>query len=1207
MRNGTLGHGFRTALALASLLGMLATPVVAGPLFSCGPFDRDGVGGFTNADLYLMASRWRSSVSVNDQDDLVSDGRLNIKDLVAPTGCVFGLSHGLVASYYGFGDGSEDQDIAFPDFQNLPASTVAAEVRIADQLEWLSGWGDFLDADFATNFGAVFEGYLLVPETADYTLHIFGQDGMRLYLDGDLLLSFDRSPRDDETTVTLEAGMYPLRIEHYQGEGRNGRILFDWASNGSVIGAEPQTVGIDYLFHTHTEVAEYTNKEFDLAFSVAPGSQVKQSALSVDVYAQSPGTNVELLMDGQPVELTDGKATVDFSFAAGYNEYLFTLRDLDTDEEKDFRYTMTLDLPASSLSNGLLANVYPLEWYQGIPQLDDSLLPVGRHVVPGATISDTNGIYNMDGIGYGRGSYVRLEGYLRVTAAGFYEIRMSQGGAVFVNGRQMTGIGFDYNRQWWNRSEIYLDTGFHHFQVETYDAWSFPDFSVDWRPDGGDWSDIPNSAFYYHTSQGDTLPALQSPTGNMHGRNTSGLLGLYRFNPSDPFADESGNSFHLDPDDRAITRSGPGLTCHQGVMLSSELAGSQMLRHVKDTNQFMLEADVIFEEPVDDWDQRHVISLGHVNWSNLARVYIQNDRVRFQVWNDQGDNFTITADDVVVTGQRLHITAGVAGSTMRLIINGSQVVQEAFSGSLKNWPSLGRLNLGQPFNRREGPDTYTNQMTGTFYGAAVYNRLINTTEAAQNRNASLAHAPTLPALPAPDSVTFRAFTAPEADVELAEHVLNRLAFGPSPTSMNRILEVGVNAWIEEQLNPTALDNSHMDPYMQGRYFIPDGNKTDFQAYVLFRQIYSTAQFQEVMTQFWDNHFNTQLDKVDDLYMEWRENETFRKDAFGNFRDLLYDSATGYPMTLYLDNNTNVVGAPNENYAREIFELFTMGVNNGYTHDDIVEAARVFTGWTVRNGQFHFDPGLHDYGEKTVLGVTYPAGRGFIEGIELINDVAQRQETADYITWKMVQLLIDDEPPADVWTAASNTFISSNGDIAEVLRTITNHAAFRTNTSYRGNKTKTPLEFVVSSARAVEAFPMAFALPHYMVDMGMDMFEMADPTGYEEMGVFWIDTNSVLNRWNAVSDLTSNRGNARLFSFDLKRFLERYQIDELDELLDFFALITTGGKESPGARAIAEGWMTNNDPGSFVLDDATIDQRVRQTLALYMRLAEFNKQ
>lgn len=1199
--------GLHGRLVLASMLCLLATPVVAGPLSSCGPFDRNGVGGFTNADLYLMAERWRSTVLPGDQDDLVADSRLNVLDLVAPTGCVFGLAHGLVAEYYGYDDGTENLDISFPDLMNLPETTEPAEVRVADKLEWLTGWGDFLDADFAENFAAIYKGFLYVPEDADYTLHLFARDGARLYLDGDLLLSVDRGgPSEQEETLALTEGLYNLRVEYYQGEGRNGRILFDWSSNGSVIGPEPQTVGIDYLYHAHQEVSQYANMEFDLAFSSPTGVQVKQSNLTLDVYAQSPHTNVELLLDGQPVSLTDGRSTVNFNFSPGYNEHVFTLRDLDTNEEKEFLYTTTLDLPIGNLSSGLVANVYPIEWYEGIPRLPENIETLGRHIVPGATINNNNGFYNMDGIGYGRASYVRLEGYLRVTTPGEYQIRMNEGGAVFLNGRQLTGIAYNYQRQWWNQSELYLDAGVHHFALETYNAWGFPEFSVDWRPDGGDWADIPNAAFYHHASQGETPTALATPP-NLGSRRTDGLLAVYRFNPGATFEDESGNGFNLDPDPRAMTRSGPGITTHQAVCISSEQAGSQILRHIKATNAFTIEADVLYERPIDDWDWRYILSLNDVSWRALARIYIQNDNVRFQVWNDQNNSFTITMNDVVVSGERLHISAGVQGSTMRLVVNGSQVAQETFTGSLKSWNSAGRINIGMPFNRSEGPGNDDNLFYGTIYGAAVYNRLLSVSEAAQNRNASQIHAPTLPAMPAPTPVTFQAMTAPAADVELAEHVLNRLAFGPSPEAMNRILSLGVDNWINEQMNPDSIDNSHMDPFVYSNFFIPDGREDDFKAYAMFRMIWSDAQMQEVMTQFWDNHFNTQLEKVDDMYMEWRENEMFRSLAFGNFRDLLFESATGYPMTLYLDNNTNVVGAPNENYAREIFELFSMGVNNGYTHDDIVEAARVFTGWTVRNGRFHFDPGLHDYGQKTVLGRTYPAGRGFIEGVELINDVAMRSQTADYITWKLVQLLVDDEPPAGIWSAASTTFQNTNGDIAEVLRTITSHADFRSNTAYRGNKTKTPLEFVVSAARAIEAFPMPFTLPYYTEAMGMDLYEMADPTGFEEIGVFWIDTNSVLNRWNAVSDLVTNRGNGRMFSTDLERFLLKYQIDERDELLDFFSLITTGGREGSGVRAIAEGWMTSNDPAGFVLDDATIDYRVRQTLSLFMRLPEFNKQ
>jgi len=222
----------------------------------------------------------------------------------------------------------------------------------------------------------------------------------------------------------------------------------------------------------------------------------------------------------------------------------------------------------------------------------------------------------------------------------------------------------------------------------------------------------------------------------------------------------------------------------------------------------------------------------------------------------------------------------------------------------------------------------------------------------------------MPLVPAPGpylpaAVSFPPLGSSQADLDEAFHVLNRLSFGPSPETLNQVISGGVSNWINQQLNPAAIDDSEVDAVLASRRYHWRNYFTDFQALALFRMAASRRQLLEVVTQFWENHFNTQVNKVQDLPSEREENESFRANALGSFGDLLRASAMHYPMTVYLDSDSNVVGAPNENYSREIMELHTKGVNNGYTQTDIEEASRCFTGWTVRAVEFYFDPGLHD--------------------------------------------------------------------------------------------------------------------------------------------------------------------------------------------------------------------------------------------------------
>jgi len=315
------------------------------------------------------------------------------------------------------------------------------------------------------------------------------------------------------------------------------------------------------------------------------------------------------------------------------------------------------------------------------------------------------------------------------------------------------------------------------------------------------------------------------------------------------------------------------------------------------------------------------------------------------------------------------------------------------------------------------------------------------------------------------------------------------------------------------------------------------------------------------------------------------------------------------MNVYLDNIYNVVGAPNENYAREIFELHTFGANNGYTQEDIVQAARCFTGWSIKRGKFHFYPGLHDFGEKYIpsLNLTIPEGGGLIDGILLIDEIMASQECADFVTWKICQLLIGDDPPSDVTAAGAATFLASNGDIQQVLSTILAHPRFRTDFTYRQNKVKTPFEFMVSAVRLTESHPSFHGMNYYLEKMGMEIFNYPFPTGFEEAGSFWVNTNSLLFRWNFVHQVTSNRGNGNAPAMDIKGFVNSRGLSTSTEIMNLFEGLTTHGRQEASVFGILEDHLTNGDPGNFSVTPQTIDQEIRHTLSLFLRLPEYNRQ
>lgn len=322
---------------------------------------------------------------------------------------------------------------------------------------------------------------------------------------------------------------------------------------------------------------------------------------------------------------------------------------------------------------------------------------------------------------------------------------------------------------------------------------------------------------------------------------------------------------------------------------------------------------------------------------------------------------------------------------------------------------------------------------------------------------------------------------------------------------------------------------------------------------LTRDIYSNAQVQEVMTDFWLNHFNVFLHKnpATPYYLVSYERDTIRPHALGKFEDLLEAVAHSPAMLLYLDNaqstgpdsqaadRAKIVAERNpdrkkkrneglnENYARELMELHTLGVNGGYTQQDVIQAARVLTGWTVekpqRGGAFTFDERRHEPGTKKVLGKKFKEN-GEQEGRDLLHLLATRPATAQFICLKLAVRFVRDDPPQSLVDRMAKTFLASNGDIAAVLKTMFKAPEFWQEDVYRA-KVKTPLEYVVSAARASGADVIKFQqLVTALRTMGMPLFGCVPPTGYKWDAADWVSTGALVNRMNFALSLAANRLN-----------------------------------------------------------------------------------
>jgi uncharacterized protein (DUF1800 family) len=347
-------------------------------------------------------------------------------------------------------------------------------------------------------------------------------------------------------------------------------------------------------------------------------------------------------------------------------------------------------------------------------------------------------------------------------------------------------------------------------------------------------------------------------------------------------------------------------------------------------------------------------------------------------------------------------------------------------------------------------------------------------------------------------------------------------------------------------------------YQQNGLEQPQKLSAELQASRILRAVYSERQLQEVMVDFWTNHFNVFMGKGADRWLlPAYDRDTIRPNAMAKFGTLLEATAKSPAMLFYLDNFQSVspdMRQPrglqaqrprrgiNENYARELMELHTLGVDGGYTQKDVQEVARCFTGWTIfaprggaaavnammgeagrRNaGTFFFNMRAHDDGEKVVLGHKIPAGGGIKDGLMVLDILAHHPSTARFIATKLVRHFVADNPPASLVTRVAATYTKTDGDIREMLRTILFSNEFNSSDAYRA-KIKRPFELVISAVRTLGADTNGGPGIHqWMQRMGEPLYGHQTPNGYSDVADAWVNTGGLLERMNFGLALASNR-------------------------------------------------------------------------------------
>ena len=437
------------------------------------------------------------------------------------------------------------------------------------------------------------------------------------------------------------------------------------------------------------------------------------------------------------------------------------------------------------------------------------------------------------------------------------------------------------------------------------------------------------------------------------------------------------------------------------------------------------------------------------------------------------------------------------------------------------------------------------------------------------------------------AISTPAATLPKDDEAIA-HVLNRTGFGPRPGDIEKVRQLGIQRYVDEQLHPERIADGDATARLSGlmtigltsqqiaeQFELPqlearrqrkadaknsdaasgDGRQApnpiqqransvivELSEQKLLRAVYSERQLQEVLTDFWFNHFNVDARKGPARFMLTEyERDTIRPRVLGKFRDLLGATAKSPAMLFYLDNwmsadpNAAVQRRRppalqkkglNENYGRELMELHTLGVDGGYTQQDVTEVARAFTGWTIdrprQGGGFVFNPRLHDAGRKVVLGHVIEAGGGESDGEQVLDILAKHPRTAAFIATKLARHFVSDAPPKALVDRAAARFLATDGDLREVTRTILTSPEFLSLDSYRA-KVKTPFEFIVSALRATGADVQdARPLVREVQQLGMPLYMCQPPTGYKDTADAWVNTGALVGRMNLAYRLAAGQ-------------------------------------------------------------------------------------
>lgn len=443
----------------------------------------------------------------------------------------------------------------------------------------------------------------------------------------------------------------------------------------------------------------------------------------------------------------------------------------------------------------------------------------------------------------------------------------------------------------------------------------------------------------------------------------------------------------------------------------------------------------------------------------------------------------------------------------------------------------------------------------------------------------------------------------QTERQRVQHLLRRAGWGYSAAELDEYVALGLEGAVDRLLDPEAIDDSAAAETIEA--LIEEDPREKRGALIgswYLRLLTTRRPLLERMTYFWHDHFATAIHKVRSPAAMQVQNETLRRLALGDFRDLLQAIARDPAMMVWLDNRTNVKDAPNENYARELLELHTLGEGVSYGEKDIKEAARALTGWVVDGARrTKGDPAArfvrrrHDGGPKTFLGVT-----GTLDDSDIVEILAGRAETAEYIGRKLWRFFAVPDPAPELIDRTTLAYFESDRSVREVVRTILLSEEMYSPAAYRW-RVKSPVELVIGAERALELSAPLRSEPRQSEAMGQLLFDPPNPAGWPEGGA-WINSNTILGRANYANELTRSR--RRRAVVDPEALVRRHGASgSAAEVADFLLDLLVGGDVDERTRELLVAHLGGEH--HFDLDAAAADGSLAGAvyLVLTMPLAQ----